>query len=87
MFYAALALLQKIGKAPSKHTGVISFFDTEFVKKGVFEARFSKDFHQAFSLRQHADYRIMETPSLTEAEEMYQRAERFVAAIKKYLLP
>jgi uncharacterized protein (UPF0332 family) len=31
MFYAALALLQKIGKVPSKHTGVISLFDTEFV--------------------------------------------------------
>ena len=28
MFYAALALLQKIGKVPSKHTGVISLFDT-----------------------------------------------------------
>jgi len=34
MFYAALALLQKIGKVPSKHTGVISLFDTEFVVKG-----------------------------------------------------
>lgn len=31
MFYAALALLQKIGKIPSKHIGVISLFDTEFV--------------------------------------------------------
>ncbi len=30
MFYAALALLQKICKAPSKHSGVISFFDKEF---------------------------------------------------------
>jgi uncharacterized protein (UPF0332 family) len=31
MFYAAIALLQKIGKVPSKHTGVISLFDSEFV--------------------------------------------------------
>ena len=36
MFYAALALLQSISKAPSKHSGVISHFDTEFVMKGVF---------------------------------------------------
>ena len=28
---AALALLQKAGKIPSKHAGVISLFDTEFV--------------------------------------------------------
>jgi hypothetical protein len=41
MFYAALALLQKIGKAPSKHAGVISLFDTEFVIKGTFSKEFS----------------------------------------------
>ena len=36
MFYAVIALLQKIGKIPSKHAGVISLFDVEFVKKGIF---------------------------------------------------
>jgi len=36
MFYAALALLQKISKTPSKHSGVISLFDKEFVMKGIF---------------------------------------------------
>jgi uncharacterized protein (UPF0332 family) len=28
MFYAALALLQTIGKVPAKHSGVLSLFDT-----------------------------------------------------------
>jgi uncharacterized protein (UPF0332 family) len=50
MFYAALALLQKISKAPSKHSGVISLFDKEFVMRGVFEKELSKDFHKAFEL-------------------------------------
>ena len=40
MFYAALALLQKIGTVPSKHTGVISLFDTEFVLKVSFIKNF-----------------------------------------------
>ena len=35
MFYTALALLQKLGKIPSKHTGVISLFDIEFVQKEI----------------------------------------------------
>ena len=52
MFYAALALLQKIGKIPSKHAGVISLFDTEFALKGIFSKELSKDFHKAFELRQ-----------------------------------
>jgi hypothetical protein len=33
MFYATLALLQKISKGTSKHSGVISLFDKEFVQK------------------------------------------------------
>ena len=36
MFYATLALLVTVGKSSSKHIGVISFFDTEFVKKNIF---------------------------------------------------
>ena len=52
MFYAALALLQNISKAPSKHSGVISLFDTEFVMKGIFSKELSKHFHKAFELRQ-----------------------------------
>lgn len=42
MFYAVLALLQKIGKVPRKHSGVISLFDTEFVLKGFFPKSFLK---------------------------------------------
>lgn len=55
MFYAALALLQKISKVPSKHSGVISLFDKEFVMKGIFAKDLSKDFHKAFELRQTID--------------------------------
>ena len=36
MFYAVLALLQKKQIATSKHTGVITHFDKEFVKEGGF---------------------------------------------------
>lgn len=60
MFYAALALLQKIGKVPSKHAGVISLFDTEFALKGIFPKELSKDFHKAFELRQLSDYKVSE---------------------------
>lgn len=34
-FYAVLALLQTVGKTPRKHSGVLSLFDTEFVKPGL----------------------------------------------------
>ncbi|MEW6680404.1 MAG: HEPN domain-containing protein [bacterium] len=59
MFYVALALLQKIGKVPVKHTGVISIFDTEFVLKDIFPKELSRAFHKAFELRQTSDYKTL----------------------------
>lgn len=85
MFYAALALLQKIGKVPSKHSGVISLFDTEFVMKGIFSKNLSRDFHRAFELRQMSDYQTVKTVPTERAEETLNNAVHFVEAVKKYL--
>jgi len=85
MFYAALALLQKISKAPSKHSGVISLFDKEFVMKGIFEKELSKDFHKAFELRQSTDYKIIKPISADKANQIWQKAVKFVHALKYYL--
>ena len=85
MFYAALALLQKISKAPSKHSGVISLFDKEFVMKGIFEKELSKDFHKAFELRQSTDYKIIKPISADKASQIWQKAVKFVHALKNYL--
>lgn len=86
MFYATLALLQKIGRVPSRHTGVISLFDTEFVLKGVFPKELSKDFHKAFELRQVSDYKVIEPSSPEKAKEALNNAVRFVDTVKEYLL-
>jgi uncharacterized protein (UPF0332 family) len=86
MFYAALALLQKIGKVPSKHSGVISLFDTEFVMKGAFPQELSRDFHKAFELRQVSDYKVIEPSSKEKAGEIWNKTIRFVEAVKKYVL-
>lgn len=85
MFYAALALLQKIGKIPSKHIGVISLFDTEFVLTGLFPRELSRNFHKAFELRQVSDYRIMERLTHSKAEETLAKARDFVEAVETYL--
>lgn len=86
MFYAALALLQNISKAPSKHSGVISLFDTEFVIKGVFPKDLSKDFHKAFELRQNVDYKVIRPITLDRATEIWHKAFDFLKKIRSYLL-
>lgn len=85
MFYAVLALLQKVGKVPSKHVGVISLFDTEFALKGIFPKEMSKDFHKAFELRQVSDYKSIAPISLEKAGETLHSAARFVEAVRVYL--
>jgi uncharacterized protein (UPF0332 family) len=85
MFYAAIALLQKIGKIPSKHAGVISLFDTEFVKKGIFPKELSRDFHRAFELRQVSDYRTTKPLQRDQAEQVWNKAVDLVQAVKDYL--
>lgn len=85
MFYATLALLQKIGKIPSKHTGVIGLFDSEFVLKGMFPKDMSKHFHRAFELRQTSDYKVMKAIPPEQIEEIQQQACAFVESVARYL--
>ncbi len=84
MFYAALALLQDIGKAPTKHSGIISLFDTEYVIKGIFPRALSKDLHKAFELRQSSDYKVRPALSEEQVKEEIDKASRFVEAVKSY---
>lgn len=78
MFYATLALLQNIGKAPSKHSGVLGLFDTQFILKGVFQESLSRDFHRAFDLRQVSDCQPIRSVKATESPSLIQKAEAFV---------
>lgn len=87
MFYATLALLQRIGRAPSRHAGVISLLDREFVARGILPKELSKDIHKAFELRQAADYKVIETASREQANELLDRAVSYVEAVRRHLLP
>lgn len=85
MFYSILAVLVTTGFDVSKHSGVISIFDREFVKKGVFPKEFSKWLHEAFDLRQRADYTELFTISRERTAEILRNAELFTAGVRRYL--
>lgn len=84
MYYSALALLQSISRVPSKHTGVISLFDTEFVMKGLFNKELSRDFHRIFQLRQISDYKADHPISVERTKELLEKTSVFLALVKKY---
>jgi uncharacterized protein (UPF0332 family) len=85
MFYAVLALFAARQEGTSKHSGVIGLFDREFVKTGLIDREFSAWLHEAFDLRQRADYREMFTVSKERAEEVSENARQFVEAARTHL--
>jgi uncharacterized protein (UPF0332 family) len=85
MFYALLALLATRQRGTSKHSGVISLFDREFVKTGLFPRELSRALHLAFDRRQKHDYGEMMPATVEMAEETLRDAKAFVLAIETYL--
>ncbi|MBK6609061.1 MAG: HEPN domain-containing protein [Leptospiraceae bacterium] len=86
MFYSALALLENKGLKNSKHIGVISFFDKEYIKTNIFSKIHSKALHKAFELRQEADYSILVELEVDEVTEIINQAQNFVKQVRDYIM-
>lgn len=87
MFYAVLALFLKtdITIKTSKHIGVISVFDKEFVKTGKIDKRYSTILHDVFDARQDSDYKEFIELSLKDANEFVGLAKEFLDGVKKFM--
>lgn len=85
IFHAIRAVNALDGFDSSKHSGVISHFNQEYVKTGVFEKSISKVIRYASALREQADYEDFYTATQEEAAESFAQALQFVSAIEAYL--
>ena len=85
MFYAVLALAASQNQTGSKHSGMITFFDRDFVKTGIFHQRYSKMLHLAFERRQGSDYGELFLIDQPEAEQALAEAREFVGQVKVIL--
>ena len=85
IFYSALAILLTKGLGSSKHSGVLSYFDRDFVKTKEVDRKWSKIFHSAFDLRSMGDYAKLTKISTIQAERMIHDARAFVAWAKQWL--
>jgi len=86
IFYSVLALLVDKQFVGSKHSGVLSFFDKEFVNKRVFPKRFSEIFHNAFEMRGKSDYKEFIEYSKEEINLLFSQAKEFVNEVKKIIM-
>lgn len=88
MFYLLLALFLKsdVNIKSSKHKGVLSLFDKEFVKTGKIDKRYSEMLHATFDARQEGDYKELIQFSSEEAAGFVERAEEFLTAVRKLIV-
>lgn len=87
MFYAVLALIvySDINIKTSRHAGVISIFDKDFIRTGKIDKRFSEMLHNAFDARLEADYADLIEPTREEAVEHVQNAKAFLDCIEEMI--
>ena len=85
MFYSILALLIFEQYASSKHSGVLSFFNSQFVKTGLIEKNLGRAVNKAFDLRQRGDYREEIDLRREMVEPFLDQARKFIDAVKNHL--
>ena len=85
IFTAVRAVLAKDSVDFSKHTGVISYFQREYIKTGIFDKKFSNYLQTAFQIRNNCDYDDFFIASKDDATEQYERAEEFYNTVSVYL--
>lgn len=85
IFHAIRAVNALEGFDSSKHSGVIAFFNQNYVKNGLFPKEASKMIRLASENREKAYYLDFFVASKEEAEKQITRAEEFHALVKLYL--
>ena len=69
----------------SKHAGVISYFQKEYIKTQKIDKKYSKYLSQAFQIRNNTDYSDFFIVSQSDAKEQYEKAKEFEKMIEEYL--
>ena len=85
IFHAIRAVNALDGFDSNKHSGVISHFNQEYVKTGLFEKEISKIIRNASELREQADYEDFYEASQEEAADVFEQASRFISVVEVYL--
>ncbi len=85
IFHAMRAANILKGFDSSKHSGVIAFFNKEYLKENIMDRSLSVIIKNSAFLREKSDYDDFYIASKKEAEKQLKDAEVFLAAVEKYL--
>ncbi len=64
---------------------VIGWFNKNFVHTGVFPQEFSMYLKRAFETRTNSDYKLNQTPTVTDLETLLVDMKSFISTIKAWI--
>ncbi|GBU22678.1 hypothetical protein R80B4_02590 [Fibrobacteres bacterium R8-0-B4] len=85
IFHAMRAVLALDSFDSKKHSGVISAFNRDYIKTGVFPVEFSKVIDSAFRVRNESDYENFYLVSKNKVVAQVESAKTFLDAAEKYV--
>lgn len=85
IFHAIRSVNALQGFDSSKHSGVIAYFNQNYVKTGIFPKEVSKIIKVASEKRERADYLDFYVASRDEAQLQIERATEFEILVEEYL--
>lgn len=85
VFHAMRAANIMKGFDSSKHSGVIAFFNKEYIKTGIMEKSLSVIIKNSSFLREKSDYDDFFIASKKDATLQLESAKIFLSSVEKYL--
>lgn len=86
MFHAIRAINALNEFDSKKHSGVIAYFNQNFIHTGIFEKNIYTLISAAYRIREKSDYDDFYVASKSSAEEQYNNANYFLKLIENYLV-
>ncbi|MCL5770674.1 MAG: HEPN domain-containing protein [Actinobacteria bacterium] len=85
IFYEVLALLLTKGLSSSKHSGIRSMFNKEFVKSGIISEENGNFYNKIFEFRQRGDYEEFVEFDKEEVKRWLNNAKDFVNSAEQVI--
>lgn len=85
IFYEVLALLLTKGLSSSKHSGIRSMFNKEFVKSGIISEENGDFYNKIFEFRQRGDYEEFVEFDKEEVKRWLNNAKDFINSVEQVI--
>jgi uncharacterized protein (UPF0332 family) len=85
IFHSMRAVLALGMYDSKKHSGVISAFNKNYIKTGLFERRFSKIISKAFQIRNRSDYEDFYVVAKDDVVQQMNNAKEFMVVAAAFI--